>query len=121
MKTVKAVLAVIVKAGDESHAVDSRTYDIGEYSPLADYAVLMTVKTHVHCKAMMSALEKAFSELKLSDAPDFFPHPHVSGTPESGWVILDFNSILVHIVQEEFRELYHLDEVYSKQGVIYYN
>ena len=104
------------------HGVDIWTYHVGEFSPLVDYVVLVTIKTFVHAKAMTQALDQAFSLKQLGDdSPDFYVHSKISGEPESGWVIVDFNSIIFHIVTEEVRQYYMFDEVYAKQGVIYYN
>jgi ribosomal silencing factor RsfS len=84
--------------------------------------VLVTIKTHVHAKAMIQALDHAFFVMNLGDdSPDFYAHPKISGEAESGWIVIDFNSIVFHVLTEDVRQYYMLDEVYAKQGVIYYN
>ena len=39
---------------------------------------------------------------------------HYEGTSESGWLLLDFGNVIVHIFSPEQREFYGLEEVWSK-------
>ena len=52
---------------------------------------------------------------------DFHDEIKQSGSPESGWVILDLNSILIHCVTESARDFYKLDSIYEKYGVIHHH
>ena len=36
-----------------------------------------------------------------------------SGKPESRWVILDFNDIIIHIMDQEIREQYDFDNLFA--------
>ena len=37
---------------------------------------------------------------------------HREGTPESGWVLLDFGDIVAHVFSEEKRDFYRLEQVW---------
>ena len=43
-------------------------------------------------------------------ALDFFG---ASGKPESRWVILDFNHVLIHIMEKELRSQYDFDNLFA--------
>jgi ribosome-associated protein len=36
------------------------------------------------------------------------------GTPDSGWVLVDFNDAIVHLFAPEQREYYNLEELWAK-------
>jgi ribosome-associated protein len=41
------------------------------------------------------------------------PH-HSEGTPDSGWILTDFGSVIVHIFSPEERDYYQLDKLWDK-------
>ena len=42
-------------------------------------------------------------------------HPlHREGTAESGWILLDYGDVIVHIFAESERRMYRLDEVWRE-------
>ena len=41
------------------------------------------------------------------------PH-HYEGTIDSGWLLLDFGDVIVHIFSPSEREYYKLDELWSQ-------
>ena len=41
------------------------------------------------------------------------PH-HLEGTIDSGWLLLDFGDVIVHIFAPTEREYYRLDELWSQ-------
>ena len=38
---------------------------------------------------------------------------HVDGSPESGWIIVDFGSVMVHVMTSAAREMYQLEDLWS--------
>ena len=40
----------------------------------------------------------------------------VEGVPESGWIIMDYNAVLIHVFQREVRNYYNLEELLENQG-----
>ena len=42
----------------------------------------------------------------------------MDGDAESGWVILDYGDIVVHIFDEEIRDYYDIEQLWTKEGNI---
>ena len=39
---------------------------------------------------------------------------HIEGTQESGWILLDFGDVIVHILAPDQREFYDLERVWPR-------
>ena len=42
------------------------------------------------------------------------PAHHCEGTTDSGWLLMDFNDVVIHIFAVLERERYHLDELWGQ-------
>ena len=42
----------------------------------------------------------------------------VEGSPEAGWIILDYGDIVVHLFDEELRRYYKLEELWKNGKVL---
>jgi ribosome-associated protein len=42
----------------------------------------------------------------------------LEGTPESGWIVIDYGSIVVHLLDEELRNYYNLEELWKAGKII---
>ncbi len=38
---------------------------------------------------------------------------HTEGTPDSGWVLLDFGDVIVHVFSPQQRSFYNLEQLWS--------
>lgn len=73
---------------------------------LADYFVICTATSTTQIKALADVCEKM-----LKDAGE--PPHHVEGHRGGTWILLDFSSVVVHIFNEEAREFYDLERLWS--------
>ena len=39
---------------------------------------------------------------------------HEEGTPESGWILLDYGSVIVHVFGPQERDYYQLEKLWEK-------
>jgi len=85
--------------------------DVRPVSLLADYFIICTGDTERQVKAIVDEiLERAGkSGLKPLQA---------EGTPASGWVILDYGSIIAHIFMPAQRDYYQLERLWSDAPLV---
>ncbi|MBI60454.1 ribosome silencing factor [bacterium] len=108
----------IVSLLDEKKVEDIRTYFVAETSWMTDYVIVSTIKNSVHAKSVLVQLEQFFHKMDKSDV--VYSHPRVTGDPNSGWIILDANSVVVHCLDDDSRNFYNIDALFEKQGNVHY-
>ena len=88
-------------------ASDIVMLDIGEVSDFADYFVIITVESTRQMRALVEDLEHALEE------KGGVRH-HREGTPESGWMLLDFGDVVIHVFGAEERQFYNLESAWAE-------
>jgi ribosome-associated protein len=81
--------------------------DLRKSCSFADYFVLCTAASELQLKAVADALEET---LKREGSRVH----HLEGAPDSGWVLLDFGDVVVHVFAPPEREYYALEELWSE-------
>lgn len=85
--------------------------DTGKISTLSDYFVIATVESERQARAVVDDIEKklkARRKLPLS----------VEGELNSGWILLDYGSVIAHIFNPGTRDYYDLEELWSNAPVL---
>ncbi len=80
--------------------------DLRRHSPLADYFVLATASSVIHSRAIAEELRE---RLKREGEPVH----HVEGEENGTWVLLDYFSVVVHILLGETRQFYGLERLWG--------
>ena len=81
--------------------------NVRDISSIADYFIIVTATSIPHLKALVGHLEETVRE-KFQCRP-----LAVDGEPSSEWVLIDFGSVLIHIMGEEARNRYELERLWS--------
>ncbi|MBI4298957.1 MAG: ribosome silencing factor [Chloroflexi bacterium] len=96
-----------VDAALDKQASDVLMLDVRGISDFADFFVLLTADSKRQLDALAEEIEAALKRQGAS-------LHHREGNPDSGWVLLDFGDLIVHIFGSEEREYYRLEQVWSK-------
>jgi ribosome-associated protein len=72
-----------------------------------DYFVICTGESNRQLKAITDGVT---GTLKQEDIRPL----HEEGTPESGWVLLDYGTVVVHIFSSAARDYYRLEQLWEK-------
>ncbi len=85
--------------------------DIRPVSLIADYFVLATGESERQIKAILDGIGDRLRAEHI--------HPlHVEGTPSSGWMVLDYGSVVVHVFASEERAYYKLEELWKNATLV---
>ena len=87
--------------------------DLREVTTFTDYFVICSGTSRRQLDALQSALRE---ELKKMD--EHLVPLNVEGGPDSGWILVDYNSVIVHLFDPEMRAFYRLEELWSKGRVV---
>ena len=89
----------------EKKGADIVMMDLREVNSYLDYFLLVTGNSRIHCRSMARELERFIHTqgLRQRNRPDY----------ESGWIILDFSELIVHIFTAEMREYYQLEKLWG--------
>jgi ribosome-associated protein len=91
---------------EERLAADILLLDVGAVTLLADYFVLCTANSERQINALVGDLSK---QLKAAVGRPF----GIEGESQSGWVLLDYGDVVVHVLSKEMREFYALEELWK--------
>lgn len=91
----------------EKQAVDILMLDIREMSAFADYFVICSAETQRHMEALCRDIDEALAKNSVSIRSR-------EGAPDSGWVLLDFGPVIVHVFAPREREFYQLERLWSR-------
>ncbi|MBM3924843.1 MAG: ribosome silencing factor [SAR202 cluster bacterium] len=110
--TPSEIARKLVDIASDVQAEDIVLLDISKISVFADYFVILSAESDRQIRAIHEEMEM---RLKKDDGVRL---KHYEGTAESGWLLLDFGNVIVHIFSPEQREFYGLEQVWSKASQV---
>ena len=87
---------------EEKKATDILALDISEISTLADYFILASAENVRQLDALEDAVEE---DVRLG--------VNKEGESSSGWILMDYRDIVVHLFTKEQRAFYDLEKIWS--------
>lgn len=97
----------VVEGASEKKATDIVLLDARRVCSFADYFVLCSGDSNKQIEAIRDEIQHVLKREGV------VPHHH-EGTVDSGWLLIDFNDVIVHIFAPVEREHYKLDQLWSK-------
>lgn len=87
---------IVKESLDEHKAENIVVEDVKALTPFSDYYIIATAPNERAVGALADYLVEDLAKAKQDD-------PKISGTPSSGWVIVDDGDVVAHIFTEEER------------------
>lgn len=102
----KQLLEFVVDKADDMKAVNIVELDVSTLSSITDYMVVCsgTSKRHVHAIADNVAKQAKLREIEVLG---------MEGQDVGEWVLLDLGDVILHVMQEQTREFYQLEKLWS--------
>ncbi len=104
--TLEEQVKLIVQALEDKKAVDVKTYDVRGVSGLCDAFVVATGTAAPHLKGLVAGVQQA---MRTAGESSF----RLSGDPESGWIVVDYVDVVVHVFSPEARAYYALERLWN--------
>ena len=105
------LIHAVVDIIEGKKAINILTLDMRKITLLADYYVLCDGSSIRQIRAIADELLEKLKRAGTRQAM-------VEGTPESGWILIDFGSVIVHILSPEQRAYYQLEELWQEAPIV---
>ncbi len=96
-----------VDIASDGLASDIVMLDIGSVSDFADYFVILTAGSRRQLRALAEDVEHGLERTGAT-------LHHREGTHESGWMLLDFGDVIIHLFGPEERDFYGIDQLWAR-------
>lgn len=108
----KKLALVAANAAEDKKAENVLILDLQGISMVTDYFVICSGNSLVQVKAIAESVEEKMAEI------DCFPL-HQRKVKESGWILLDYGEIIVHVMHKEERDFYQLEKLWGDGKIIF--
>ena len=96
---------VIIKALDSKKGLDIKLIKVSDITALTEYFVIAAGTSSTQVKALAEEAEYQLS------AQGVEPH-HIEGK-STGWILLDYSDVVVHVLNEQARSFYDLERLWA--------
>jgi ribosome-associated protein len=96
-----------VEVASDKQATDIILLDMRGLCTFADYFVICSGDTHRQIKAVYEEIDRALGKEGIALR-------RREGTVDSGWILMDFGDVIIHIFASAEREYYKLERLWSK-------
>jgi ribosome-associated protein len=102
----------MVEAIAEKKGEDIILMDIREMAVFADYFVICSGTSERQLKALVEGIDEMVRQ-------KYRAHPRrTEGDTLSGWILMDYTDVIVHIFAPHQRDFYQLEELWKEAPVI---
>ena len=95
----------IAKILDKKKAIDIIGIETKELTVMSDYFVIASGTSNTHVRALADEVDDEMKKLGVEV-------DHIEGSA-TGWILLDYNDVLVHVFQPESRQYYNIERLWN--------
>ena len=97
----------IIEFAEEKNAMNPELLDLREVSNFCDFFVIFTGTSKTHSQAIADGIMRGMKATKEKIS-------HKDGYQDLQWIVLDYQSVIVHIFDEETRQYYDLERLWGE-------
>lgn len=101
----KEMVKLVYQALTEKKAEDIKIIEIGSISVIADYFIIAHGNSPAQVEAMVDNVSDQLAKQE-------YEPKRVEGIRSSGWVLMDYGDVVVHIFSKEDRLFYDLERIW---------
>ena len=95
----------IAKILDKKKAIDIIGIETKELTVMSDYFIIANGTSNTHVRALADEVDDEMKKLGVEV-------DHIEGRA-TGWILLDYNDVLVHVFQPESRQYYNIERLWN--------
>lgn len=92
---------------DDRKAEDIIVLDVRKVSSVTDYCVIVSALSDPHIRAVADEVDERLKEEAGLRAEA------VDGTATTGWIVLDYFDVMVHVMRKDLRKRYDLEGLWN--------
>lgn len=96
-----------MEAALDKQAADILMLDIRQVSSFTDYFVICSANSDRQIQAICDEIDEVLERESISLS-------RCEGSRDSGWVLLDFGQVIVHVFDPQQRKYYELESLWGK-------
>ena len=109
-KDIQKLQRAIVDGLEDVKAQDIQVYNTEHLSPLFERVIIASGTSNRQTKALAASVRDAVREAG-------FAKPRTEGEDNGEWIIVDCAQAVVHIMQPNIRQYYHLEDLWGEKPV----
>jgi ribosome-associated protein len=100
------------QAADDKKGTDTVVLDVGPVLAITDFFVITSAANKRLVRTLADEVEE---KVKAAGGPAPL---RVEGVADSGWVLIDYGDIVVHVFGDEMRRFYDIERLYRDVPVV---
>ncbi|MBX3069727.1 MAG: ribosome silencing factor [Thermomicrobiales bacterium] len=91
----------------DTPASNTLLLEITEFSSVADFFLLCSGENERQLRAISEEINEELAKEGIRPL-------RMEGTPQSGWIVLDYGEVVAHIFSSELRDFYRLEQLWAE-------
>jgi len=96
----------IAQTASDHKAEDIVAYDVRNVTLIADAFLICSAKSEPQLRAVVNSVREALKEVGIAPIS-------VEGDTSSGWMVMDYGTVIFHVFRDTAREFYDLDGLWA--------
>ena len=109
--SAEAVVRVAAQAALDKKAIDLAVLDLQGLSTIADFFLVCSARSTTQAETIAEAVRGALRTEGVRPR-------HNEGSAESGWLLLDYGDVVMHVFLEETRGFYALERLWGDAPLV---
>jgi len=105
MERSKLIVKKAYEALNDKKGEDIKIIEIGKLSTVADYFIIANGSNAPHVESLVDNVEEELLKEKIHAE-------RIEGVKSSGWILMDYNDVIVHVFSKEDRLFYDLERIW---------
>ena len=107
----KEIADKVIEVLEDKLAANVQLLEVGKRSSVTDYFVICSATSTTQVKSLADETEVKLTECGVAPS-------RIDGAAGGDWIVLDLNTVIVHIFTKSAREFYKLDKLWADASAV---